>query len=113
MSFTTFCPPIYKQRIWDFSRVNVNAIRQAVNCVDRGRAFNGLNVDERVKFLTECIFNVLYKFVPNKVITIWSKDTLCMTLEIKRMVLEKTNIYRRYVKQVRSIANYQIFRDIT
>ena len=58
VSFTTFFPPAYKRRIWDFSKANVNAIRQAVNCVDCDRAFNGLNIDERVKFLTECVLNV-------------------------------------------------------
>ena len=36
-----------------------------------------------------------------------------MTSEIKRMVLEKAKIYWRYVKHGRSIADYQILRDIT
>ena len=36
-----------------------------------------------------------------------------MTPEIKRMILEKTKIYRRYVKHGRSIADYQILPDIT
>ena len=34
VSFTTFFPPAYKRRIWDYSKANVNAIRQAANCVD-------------------------------------------------------------------------------
>ena len=66
-----------------------------------------------IKFLTECVLNVFYNFVPNKVITIRSKDTLWLTPQIKRMVLEKAKIYRRYVKHGRSIANYQILCDIT
>ena len=113
VSFTTLFPPAYKQRIWYFSKANVNAIRQAVNCVDWDRAFNGLNIDERVKFVTEFVLNVFYNFVPNKLITIRSYDTLWMTPEIKRMVLEKAKIYRRYVKHGRSIANYQILCEIT
>lgn len=39
-------------------RVNSNAIKQAVNCVDWDRVFNGLNIDERVTFLNECLLNV-------------------------------------------------------
>ena len=113
MSFTTSFLPAYKRRIWDFSRANANAIRQPVNCVDWDRAFNGLNIDERVKFLTECVFNAFYNFVPNKVIKIRSKDTLWMTPEIKRMILEQAKIYRRYVKHGQSIADYQILRYIT
>ena len=46
LSFTTFFPPAYEQRIWDFSKANINAIRQAVSSVDWDRAFSGLNVDE-------------------------------------------------------------------
>ena len=65
VSFITFFARAYKQRIWDFSSVNINAIRQAVNCVDWHRAFNSLNIDERVKFLTEYILNVFHNFVPN------------------------------------------------
>ena len=111
VGFTTFFPHTYKQRIWDFSKANINAMRQAVSCVDWDRAFSGLNIDERVKFLTECVLNVFYNF--KKVITIRSKDTLWMTLEIKIIVLEKARIYRDYVKHCPSIAEYQILRDIT
>ena len=61
VSFTNLFPPAYGQKIWDSARANVNVIRQAVNCVDWDRAFNGLNIDERVKVLTECVLNVCTK----------------------------------------------------
>ena len=35
-----------------------------------------------------------------------------MTPKIKKMILEKAKIYRRYVKHGRSIADYQVLRDI-
>ena len=113
MSFTTFFPPAYGWRIWVFSRTNVNALTQVVNSVDWDRAFNGLNIDERVKFLTECVLNVFYNFVPKNVITIRRKDALWMTPQIKIMILEKAKIYRRSFKHGRSIADYQILGDIT
>ena len=56
--------------------------------------------------------NVFYNFAQNKVITIRSKDTLWMTPQINRMILEKAKIYPRYVEHGRSIADYQILRDI-
>ena len=56
--------------------------------------------------------NVFYNFVPNKVITIRSKDTLKMTPKIKRIILEKAKVYRHYVKHGCSIADYQSLRDI-
>ena len=35
-----------------------------------------------------------------------------MTPQINRMILEKAKIYPRYVEHGRSIADYQILRDI-
>ena len=67
-------------------RVNSNAIRQAVTCVDWDRAFNSLNIYERINFLTECVLNIS---LPNKVITIKGKNRLWMTCEIKKMIPEK------------------------
>ena len=57
--------------------------------------------------------NVFYNFVLNKVISARSNDALWMIPEIKRMVLEKAKIYRRYLKHDRSIADNQILRNIT
>ena len=38
VSFTTFFPSAYGWRFLDFSKANVNSIRQTVNCVDWDRA---------------------------------------------------------------------------
>ena len=92
-------------RAENFSRATVNAIRKAVNCVDWDKALNELNIDERVKFLTECVLNIFHSFLPNKVITIKSKDALWINREIKRMILEKAKIYQRYVKNGGSIVD--------
>ena len=81
-----------------FLRANVNAFRQAVSSVDCDSGFNGLNIDEKVKFLTECVLNFIYNFVHNKVITVRNKDKLRMTPEIKRMVLKKAKTNWRYAK---------------
>ena len=58
---------------------------------------------------------VCFEYVlPNKFIPIRSNDTLWVTPKIKRMIIEKANqIYQLYVKHGQSIADYQIFRDIT
>ena len=66
-----------------------------------------------MNFFTECVLNVFYNFVQNKVITITSNYTSWMTPEIKRMILEKAKIYRRYVRHGRSIADYQTLRNTT
>ena len=113
LNFKVSFPPAYKRRVWDFSRANIPAIQQAITGINWNTAFIGLNVDERVSFLTDCVLNVFQNFVPNMVITVRNKDALWMTPEIKKMILEKAKIYRRYVKHGRNAVDYLNLRDIT
>ena len=98
MSFTNLFPPKYEWIIWDFSWANVNGMSQAVNFADWDRTFNNSNIDEVMKFLTKCGLNFFYNFIPSKVITIRSNDTLQMAPGIKTIILEKAKIYECYVK---------------
>jgi len=67
-------PPAYQRRIWDFSRANNQAVKQAINLVDWDEIFANHSVDRRVSIFTECILNIFLNFVPNRVITIRNKD---------------------------------------
>ena len=95
-------PPAYKRRIWDFSRADPISINRALGDINWDVAFHGLDLDSRVSFLTECVINVFTNLVPNKIITVRAKDALWMTPEIKRLLLEKAKIYKRYVKNGRN-----------
>ena len=106
-------PPAYKRRIWDFSRANPDSINRALNGINWERAFEGLDLDSRVSFLTECVTNVFSNLVPNKVITVRAKDALWMTPEIKRLLIEKAKIYKHYVKNGRSALDYQVLREFS
>ena len=88
-------PPAYKRRIWDFSRANTNAINRAVQSINWDRVFSTLDLNGQVSFLTQSLINIFTNFVPNKVVTIRSKDALWMTPGIKRMLIEKAKIYKR------------------
>ena len=100
-------PPAYKRRIWDFSRADSALINRAMGEIDWVRAFEGLDLDQRVSFLTDCVNNTFLNLVPNKVITVRPKDALWMTPEIKRLLAEKAKIYKRYVKHGRNALDYQ------
>ena len=113
VNFKVSFPPAYNRRIWDFSRADPTLIKRAVEGFDWDRAFEGLDVDGKVLVLTDCIVNIFSNFVPNKVITIRNKDALWMTPGVKRMILEKAKIYRRFVKNGRRADDYHSLRDIT
>ena len=105
----TFCnvnfkiplPPSYTRKIWDFSRANKDAIRRAINEINWDIFFEGLDINEQVSVLNETLLNIFSNFVPNKIISVRSKDDVWMTAEVKRVLLEKSKIYERYVKRGR------------
>ena len=45
-------------------------------------------------------------------ITVRKKDAPWMTHEIKKMILDKSKIYRRYVKNGRNACDYELLQDI-
>ena len=100
-------PPSYKRKIWDFSRANSTLIQRAMNEFDWDGLFEGLDVNGRVSLLTETITNIFSNFVPNKTVTIRSKDAVWMTPELKNMLLEKDKLYEHYVKRGRKAEDYE------
>ena len=88
-------------------------IRRAIDQFDWDRAFEGLDLNGQVLLLTETITNIFSNYVPNKIITVRNKDALWMTAEVKRMILEKAKIYKRYVKHGRKAEDFQSLREIT
>ena len=62
-----------------------------------------------IKFLTECVLNVFYSFVPNKVITIRSKDTLWMIPEIREWSLKKQKSISVMLSMVKVLLTIKFF----
>ena len=73
----------------------------------------GLNVNNQVDFLTNCTKNIFKKFVPNKLITIKEKDAPLITTEIKRILLENAEEYKKYFKSGRNKIYANSLRNIT
>ena len=86
--------PAYTRRIWNFSLVDTAG-----------------PVHDKVACLTDCILNICRHFVPNKLISIRDKDAPWMTPELKKLILEKAKIYKRYVKKGRKAQDYQCLRE--
>ena len=113
VNFKISFPQAYKRKIWDFSRADSRLIRRAMDEFDWDRAFTGVDLNRQVSLLTETITNIFSNFVPNKTITVRNKDALWMTDGVKRLILEKAKIYRRFVKRGRKVEDLQSLREIT
>ena len=111
--FKVFFPPAYKRKIWDFSKADSQAIRRALGNIDWERVFTGMNIDEKVTYLSDCVLNVFSNLVPNKIVTVRDKDAIWMTPEIKKLILEKAKIYKRFVKNGRHDLDKQALREVT
>ncbi|MEO0684333.1 MAG: reverse transcriptase family protein, partial [Cyanobacteria bacterium J06649_11] len=112
-NFKISFPPAFKRKIWDFSRADTRLIREAIDNFDWDRAFEGVELNQQVSILNESILNIFSNFVPNKIITVRNKDALWMTGEVKRLILEKAKIYRRFVKRDRRQEDLELLREIT
>ena len=113
INFKIHFPPAYSRQIWDFSKSNNNAIKKSLSGIDWEKSLANLDINDHVDFLTNYILNTCKNFIPNKIISIPEKDAPWMTVEIKRVLLEKAKIYRKYVKNDRKDSDRNLLRNIT
>ena len=99
-----FHPPPYNRRIWDHSNANHEAINNVIGCFDWGKAFSNVNVHTQVRLFNETLFNIFMNFVPNKLITV---D------DIKKLLKDKSRLYKLYIKNGRKIGVYEKFLNMT
>ena len=64
------------------SNTSKTTLPLTLNFIDLKNSLNNLCVNSQVKFLTECILNVLNNFVPSKTIIYKEKDAPWMTNEL-------------------------------
>ena len=111
VDFKIVYPPVYGRRIWDYSKADNISIRKAISDIKWRERFANLNASEKAVILTNTIKNVCSNYIPNKVIKIREKDAPWMNSEIKKALLEKAKLYRRYVKKGRRNCDYQSLNE--
>ena len=98
IDFNVIHAPPYKRMIWNYDLADVTNIKKCLNDIDWNRHFNGITVNQKVKFLTDSILNIFLNYCPHKYITVRGKDASWMTTDIKTILKEKTKLYKKYVK---------------
>ena len=90
-------PPPYFRDVWHYQDANTDLIRRAIAMFDWDRAFVNTNVNEKVFILNKTILNILSNFFPHETLTIDdNKDSLWFTKKIKKIIQEKSNVYKSY-----------------
>ena len=108
-----FYPPPYTRRIWVYSNANHEAINNAIDGFDWEKAFSNVNVHTQVKLLNETLSNKFMNFVPNKLITVDNRDPPWMTEKIKKLLKDKSKLYKLYIRNGRKIGVYEKLLNMT
>ena len=97
--------------MWDYKNADTRSIRRSLSSVNWVRCIQHRNFNNQVEFLTDSILNTFSNFCPNKTITCRHKDAPWMTSEIKQKLKEKTQIYRKYVKNKYDVGFKQLLNN--
>ena len=81
-------------------------ITTAINQVDWKLIFSCKNVHQQVNIFNKTIINIFSNFIPNKVVTFDDKDPPWMTEKIKEKIKWKHKVYRDYLKNRKTKADY-------
>ena len=111
IDFNVKSPPPYKRPMWDYKNADVTSIRRSLTSINWVRCNQHRNPNNQVEFLTDCILNSFSNFCPNRIITCRHKDAPWMTNEIKLKLKEKTNIYKKYVKNKYDLGYKQLLHE--
>ena len=108
-----FYPPPCTQRIWNYSNANHEAINNAIGTFDWEKAFSNVNVHTQVKLFNETLSNIFMNFDPNKLITVDDRDPPWVTEKIKEILIDKSKLYKLYIKNGRKTGVYEKLLNMT
>ena len=113
LSVTNPVPPPYKRRLWFYDKVSTTAIRKSIEMYPWRNALGSITcLSQQVDILSEVLLNIFFNFIPNKVVTIKSKDVPWITGTIKSMIQKKNPAYNSFVKNGQSDCRLQGIQDL-
>ena len=69
--------------MWEYNKADVNTIRSSFSTIDWITILNDLSPDQMVEIFNTKFFEIMYKFIPNKQITVRESDAPWITPEVK------------------------------
>ena len=91
-----FHPSPFERTVWQFSQVNSDHIKRAVNLFDWQSALIDLDVNEQVSVFNDTMANIMPSFVPSEIIICDDRDPPWMNRHIKILFFIKSislNVY--------------------
>ena len=98
--------------IWDYSKAEINKIRNVLYSIDWSLLFSGLGSNGMVDIFTDTLFSVISSHIPNKTITCNDKDPPWITPKVKTAIKRKHRVYRKHVKRGQRKEDWTHVKDI-
>ena len=59
LNFDIPLPPPYYRKLWDYKKVNTEAIQRAISAFNWDMAFQNKDINEKIKILNETLLNII------------------------------------------------------
>ena len=106
-----FYPP-HTWHIWDHSNANHEAIN-AIDSFDWEKAFSNVNVHTQENLFNETLSIIFMNFVPKRLITVYDRDPPQVTEKIKKLLKDKSTLYKLSIKNGRKTGIFEKLLNMT
>lgn len=97
LNFKVSKPHAFKRRVWDYKATDFNSLNVALSNAPFDTAYEIFNdIDDIVGYTNDLIISTCSEFIPNKIVTIRSKDKPWMSNEVRRAIRNRDRCFRKY-----------------
>ena len=80
---------------------------QLIEMFNWEKSFQNKNIHDQLKLFNETIVNIFYNYIPNKPIICNDKDPSWLNDNIKRLISQKNEIFKKYLKEGGTYSVYE------
>ena len=110
ISFVYFVSTTLRKNCWFYKKANLELIGRAINEFYWRRALSNVSVDEKVRYFTETLLNIIHNFIPHERIACSDRNPPWINNEIKGLINEKNAACKLYCHFNRDVFLFEKFK---
>ena len=103
-------PANYIRHIWNYKNGDLKGLNEAISSYDWEHCFQGDDIDMVLDRWTTSFLNLARQYIPNRVITVRSRDDPWFSGELRKLRQEKNRLHR-IAKTINNPINWNNFRQ--
>ena len=92
-------PPPYKRQIWHYDKANADHIRKLVDLYPWGKALRNLSISSIILLYNKRDKNIISNYMSHETVIFDAWDPPVINKNAKQLILERNDMYKRYVKE--------------